>query len=746
MAYGADPPHRTPTSEREFTDAPLVGSPPASRDSLFELGRNCRAIACVPRAALLVDAQNYFRAFAHAAERARHSIIVLAWDFDSRVRLALEDDETLPGGAPPLLGDFLNFLVRRRRGLQVYILNWDYPMVYGTDREFPPIYGLGSWTPRRRVHFEYDNTQPVGGSHHQKIVVIDEAMAFCGGLDLTGRRWDTCEHKADDPRRMMGEKPYPPFHDMMIAMDGEGAQALADIARLRWQRATGREIPRAPGGVDPWPPSLAPAVTVVVAGVSCTFPDSPPHHEAHEIEVLYLDMIARARRSIYIENQYFTAHRIGDALAARLAEPDGPEIVVVSRLLSHGWLEEHTMHVLRTELVRKLRDADRHGRFQIYYPHVPGLLHGTCLDMHSKMMIVDDEWLRIGSANLCNRSMGLDTECDVTIEARGEARIARVIHDFRNRLLGEHLDVEPARVETAAVRSGSLVAAIDELHGQGRTLERLDHLEQWPEAVVNAAQVADLEKPVSLDRLVEEFSPDMDSRKHGLAWGKLIAAAVVLAALAAVWRYTPIADVLTADRVAGWARAVGDTPWAPVAVIAAYTPASLLMFPRPLITLFAVMAFGPWLGFTYAMTGILVSSYVIYAIGRRIDRATVRRLAGRNINKVSEVVRRRGLLAVTALRLVPIAPHNVESLVLGAMRVRVVHLLAGTFIGMLPGTLAATIFGDQMQAALADPSSINYWLIGAVIVAFIVGMFLVRRWFVRQMAKAPRPGGDEQAR
>jgi phospholipase D1/2 len=709
--------------------------------SLFELGRNCRAIATTPRAGLLVDAANYFHAFAQAALRARHSIVILSWDFDSRARLRWDDDET---DTPPLLGDFLNCLVRRRRGLDVYILNWDYPMVYGADREFPPIYGLGSWTPRRRVHFEYDNTQPIGGSHHQKIVVIDDAMAFSGGLDLTGRRWDTCEHKARDPRRIAGEQPYPPFHDAMIAVDGDAARALGDIARERWERATGKRIPPAPQGNDPWPDDLAVAMRDASTAVSCTFPDLEPHRGAREIEALYLDMIARARRRIYIENQYFTARTIGDALAARLAEPDGPEIVVVSRLLSHGWLEEHTMQVLRTELVRRLRDADTHGRFEIYYPHVPGLDEGTCVDVHSKMMIVDDEWLRIGSANLCNRSMGLDTECDVTIEARGDTSIASAIVDFRNRLLAEHLDEEPARVAAEIERSGSVIKAIDAMHRDGRTLRRLDGLPEWPEAVISAAQVADLERPVALDKLVEEFSPDMDTQRGGPAWGKLLAIIAVLVGLTALWRYTALAEVLSADRIAAWADEFGAAPWAPFVVMAAYTPASLLMFPRPVITLFAVLAFGPWLGWATAMTGILLAALALYAAGRTMRRGTVRRLAGHSVNRISEVLRRRGLIAMTALRLVPIAPFSVESLVAGALRLRARDLLGGTFLGMLPGTLAATVFGDQLHTALEDPASVNYWLIAGVVLLFAVGMVVVRRWFKRQMEQSPH--ADDAAR
>src|SRR5690606_4236583 len=111
----------------------------------------------------------------------------------------------------------------------------------------------------------------------------------------------------------------------------------------------------------------------------------------------------------------------------RLAERDGPEIVLVLRLLSHGWLEEHTMHVLRSRLIQRLRKADRHGRFHVYYPHVPGLKPHCCLDVHSKLMVVDERILRIGSANLCNRSMSLDTECDVALEARARPQVAAVI-------------------------------------------------------------------------------------------------------------------------------------------------------------------------------------------------------------------------------------------------------------------------------------------------------------------------------
>ena len=135
------------------------------------------------------------------------------------------------------------------------------------------------------------------------------------------------------------------------------------------------------------------------------------------------------------------------------------------------------------------------------------------------------------------------------------------------------------------------------------------------------------------------------------------------------------------------------------------------MFPRPLITLFAVVAFGPWLGFVYAMLGIELAAWVSFVLGKKLDRDTVRRIAGTKLNRIIQVLRRRGLLAMTALRLVPLAPFIVEGVVAGAVRVKLWHFMVGTAIGMLPGTLTATVFGDQLQVWLEDPSQINYWLI-----------------------------------
>ncbi|MEO8629517.1 MAG: VTT domain-containing protein [Betaproteobacteria bacterium] len=699
-------------------------------NSLFQVGGNCCGVAHAERVAMLVDGETYFDTFIQAAERAQCSILILAWDFDSRTVLRFDAN----GEPSAILGDFLNALAQRNRRLHIHILDWDYPMVFGADREFSPLYGL-SWKPHRRVHFRYDNTHPVVGSHHQKIVVIDDKLAFVGGLDLTCKRWDTREHLPNDPRRMAGGKPYPPFHDVMIALDGEAGRAIAAIARKRWEKATDEVLEAVQVISDPWPDALKSDIENVQVGIACTSPAAEGGDEMRDVEQLYLDMIARAKDYIYIENQYFTAQKIGDALSRRLAEQDCPEIVIITRLLSHGWLEEMTMHVLRTRLIARLRALDVNQRFHVYYPHVDGLAEGTCVDVHAKMMIVDDEWLRVGSANLSNRSMGLDTECDVTVEAGRRDNVTAVIRRFRDDAIAEHHGVSADVFAAALQRTGAIHGAIASLGSPQRQLRPLTEMEQWSDALIDTVSLADPERPVSMNLLVEQFAPDVELHQAKPVWKKIAAFVLALIALTLAWRFTPLAGMITADKVTAWAEHFAGYWWAPVLIVLAYTPASLIMFPRPLITLGAVVAFGAWQGFVYAIVGILLSAGLHYLAGTLFPRDMVRRIAGKRLNRMTHALRKNGLLAVTALRLVPIAPFAVEGIVAGAIRIKLWHFLLGTFIAMLPGVLTATIFAGQLEAALRDASRINYWLVAGVAAFFVVAMFLVRRWFKKLEAQ-----------
>ena len=636
------------------------------------------------------------------------------------------------------LDDFLNYLVRRRRGLHIHVLNWDYPMLFSGSRELRPIYGLG-WTPHRRVHLRYDNTHPAGASQHQKIVVVDDAVAFCGGIDLTARRWDSCSHKAEDERRAWEGNPYPPFHDVMTMVDGEAAETLGEVARARWENATGRRIsPAVPAAADPWPTDVTPQMTEVIAAVARTSPETRPGGGVREVEALYLDMIGAAKDIIFLENQYFTSDRLGEALATRLAEDDPPEIVVVTRLLSHGWLEENTMEVLRTRLVKKLREADRKKRFEIYAPHVDGLKEGTCVDVHSKVCAVDEQWMRIGSANLANRSMGLDTECDVAFEAGGNRAHQAAIADFRDGLISEHLGVSVEQWRGALQACGSYHGAIRSLRKEERTLKPLDHLPELSEAALAVVSVADPERPVSIDLLLEQFSADeAPARRRGPRWGRIAAFGLVVLALAAAWRFTPLADYVTVERTREWAQAAGAIWWTPIALVLAYAASAFVMFPRPLLTIFGVVALGPWLGFTVAMVGAGLSGLCVYYVGRAMKRDTIRRIAGAGLNRMTKLLRRHGLSASFACSIAPVAPFIAVGMVAGAMRVKLWHYLAGMLAGNLPGVAATTLFADQLAAALDDPGRINWWVVAGIVLVLVALTFAARRWLKGLEADQP---------
>jgi len=259
-----------------------------TRTTLFRPGHNCSGVAAASRVALLVDGERYYDAFVRAAERAERTITIVGWDFDSRTVLRYGPD----GEPEVVLGDFLNGLVGKNRRLRIRILDWDYPMIFGRDREFPPIYGI-AWQPHRHVDIRYDDTHPTAGSHHQKIVVIDDRIAFAGGIDLSSKRWDSPAHRPGDPRRTFLDTPYPPMHDVMCLVDGDAARMLAKTVRARWKAATGEDLkPVQVDGGDAWPRDVPVAMTRATAALACTAPPCGTGPGVHHVEQLYLDMIA----------------------------------------------------------------------------------------------------------------------------------------------------------------------------------------------------------------------------------------------------------------------------------------------------------------------------------------------------------------------------------------------------------------------------------------------------------------------
>lgn len=701
-------------------------------------GANCWRIARARHAAFLVDADLYFRAFRSAVRRARRSVLIAGWDIDSRVRL-LRDGA--PDGLPDRLGDFLKAVLARRRSLRIHVLAWDYSLVYAFEREWLPIYKL-SWGTRRRLHVHMDGEHPLEGSHHQKIVVVDDAIAFAGGIDLSRERWDTPGHRPEDHRRLdPGGEAFPPRHDVQMAVTGEAARALGDLVRERWRRSTGRRIPvpQDRPEPDPWPLPAAPDMENVDVGIARTEPAYDGRPDVREVERLYLDSLAGARRFLYLEHQYLTSRSVCAALAARLGERAGPEIVVVLPSNAAGFLEQTTMDVLRSRTLATLREADRHGRLRVYFPSVRGPGEAA-IHVHSKVTVVDDDFARVGSSNLSNRSMGVDTECDLAVEAAGDEKARRAISGFRNRLLGEHLGVEPGRLEEAIARGGSLIDAIESLRGGPRTLQELDpDIPPELDALVPDSELIDGERPIDPERLADHLLPKEERKSASDRVALAVSLLLVLLALAAAWRWTPMREWLDIGEIAASIDRFRGTFAAPLLAAGAFLLGGLLVVPVTVCIVATLLAFGPWHGLAYSLLGAELSALLTYGIGRLLGEGAVRRLAGSRVGRVARRLSKQGILTVVAVRMIPVAPYTLVNVVAGAVRYRLRDFAIGTAIGLAPGIAALAILVDRLGTAVRDRDPSTFLVLGAASAAVALALLGVRAWLRR--ARRAEPAG-----
>jgi phosphatidylserine/phosphatidylglycerophosphate/cardiolipin synthase-like enzyme/uncharacterized membrane protein YdjX (TVP38/TMEM64 family) len=717
-------------------DAAIATSPPGQKTHLaapiLVAGRNCWRIENAARAAFLVDGEEYFGAVRAALARARRSFFIVGWDVDSRMKLAPDADD----GLPHELGPFLNAIVSQREGLHGQVLGWDYAMLYALEREWWSGLRLGR---RARMSFRLDDRHPLGASHHQKVIAVDDEVAFVSGFDLTGSRWDTSEHACEHPLRVnpLGKR-YPPFHDVGVIVEGPCARALAELFRSRWQRATGHVAAfdaRAPGDESAWPPQVGAQLTDVPFAISRTEPPYKDQPEVAELRALHLDAIAAARRFVFAENQYFTSTIVAAAMTSRLREPDPPELVLVMHSVESGWLETSTMGVLRARAHAGLRAADHAGRYRMYCPrHACADGTAPCINVHSKVLIVDDELVTVGSANLANRSMCLDTECNLALEARGDPRIRRVIAGLRARLLGEHLGVPPAAVLGA--HEASLHATIAALRDPDRRY--LDTIEPAVDPAVDAVvpdhEVLDPDGPLDPDILVADLLPASRVRKRVLSrLFVLVAVAVILGATALAWRYTSLGEYITVRNLLEVGAQVRASPWAPLAIIGAYVALGFAVVPLTLMIAITAALYSPWVAIPLSLAGALASGAATFATGRALTRGAVHGIAGKRLAALSRRLRKRGLLAVLLVRLLPIAPYTIVNIVAGGSRIRWRDFLLGTVLGLIPGLVLTSAFVDRAIAAVVSPSPRTVAMLVLVVIAIVAGTVALRRRLERPL-------------
>lgn len=692
----------------------MLNGPPSPKAPLaYPLRTHC------DRMAILIDAAAYYGQLARALGEARHSVLIAGWEFDSRIRLVRDED-----GADPSLGALLRRITAERKDLKIHILVWNPALIYSLERE-PLALLKHSWLNDRRLVFRLDDSHPLGASHHQKIVVIDDRLAFIGGIDLASRRWDTPAHASDDLRRTdPGNALYEPFHDIQAMVSGEAARLLGGVLRQRWRNASGRRLPPPPPlPGDPWPRGSGWDIEDAAVTLVRTQPAWEGEPAIREVEDSFLAMIRQARRSIYVENQYFASRMVALALARRMGR-DPPEIAVVTTGFPGGFFERSTMATARARLQAWLGEKVGVRGLSFYAPMI-----GThSLKVHSKLMIVDDDILRIGSANLNNRSMGLDTECDLIVEANGNGAIERAIATIRARLLAEHLGAEPGAVAASVTASG-LHRTIEALAATHRHLAPLP-CESGVAGGLPEIEFYDPDRPVEAV-LAAAAGRHAEPARRGLltrfACGiAALSLLVMLAALPALGFGQPVFPGPLGDALTE----IQGHPAAPPLLAGLIMLLGLTGLPIFLTVVGAGVLYGSWLGGLVSLAGIMASAAFTYAAGRLLGRDAVRRLTGRRASRVSRALAHHGMAGMALLRIVPIASFTAINLIAGAGKLRLRAFAGGSALGVLPMIAGCSLFGERLALLLHRPDEAHAAMLWAALVAAaaLATWFLARIW------------------
>ena len=424
-------------------------------------GETCATLVEPASSGVLIDGRDFFRAVYAACSQAERTIYMAGWQFASDVEL-LRGEDAADCAYPPQFLDFLRALCEAKPRLEVYLLPWDSSPVFAFERE--PLQRLKFYRKGHpRIRWRMDNCHPPSASHHQKLIAIDRAVAFVGGMDLCTSRWDDREHCATKQERCTHGRPDQPYHDVQAYIAGEAVDVLRGWFAHRWRLATGEalEPPDAPRAELAFEPTFA--VHAPRIGLARTWPamDDPPIEPITELLQLHLRAIAEAKRLLYIENQYLSSDELGRALEARLvAGAPHLEVVILLPESSAGFKERISIGVYQQAILERIAAAAERGghALGVYYHAACGPEHEVPVFIHAKVLAVDDRFLLVSSANLSNRSMSFDTELGIAWESpepTASLRAARID------LLAEHCGVSLAEAEAAIGPIQGLVERLD---------------------------------------------------------------------------------------------------------------------------------------------------------------------------------------------------------------------------------------------------------------------------------------------
>jgi phosphatidylserine/phosphatidylglycerophosphate/cardiolipin synthase-like enzyme/uncharacterized membrane protein YdjX (TVP38/TMEM64 family) len=758
-------------SRRRGASSAAASKRDGTASELLIEGETCWRRAHAARAAVLIDAASYFEALRASLLAAERTIFILGWELHSRMQLT---GRARPrDGAPLELGKLLRWLLKRKPHLTIRILLWNHPVLWSIQRELFPRLIFGTRRPER-VEILLDSHLPVGASHHEKLVIVDDHVAYCGGVDLTQRRWDTAAHHPAEPRRRdLGRKPYVPMHDVQIVVEGEAAAALGERARERWQHAGGKPVPvdGTPLGNDAaWPPHVEPDFEDSSVGIMRTVAALEERdQDIREVERSTVAALESAERLIYIENQYVTSKTACDALAARMRANPALEAIVVTTREPGGFLEAEIMGVGRQHFMAAFADSPLASRIQFVAPMAhcdagidedeskvapDGVLS---IHVHAKVLIVDDRFVRIGSSNLNNRSMGFDTECDLAIEAVNDAQ-RRAIASIRNRLIAEHWGSDEQHVAAAldsgvpaakALRAAPRVPVFSTAHGarhqrlmpwrraaRAPAFRAVRPIERAESAGIDlVVQLGDPERVVSAEQLVAQAT-GIRNPSPLVKWAlALLGIAALVGLLLFAMSRIDLGFGDVGRGVVAVIEGLAGNPWRVPLVLATFVAASVVAVPILALIGATVVALGPVLGFFVSAVGTLLAASATFGVGRLVGRKPLQRVLGARIDALEKRIAKRGVIAIALIRKVPIAPFTFVNMAIGALGIRFRDFLLGTALGMLPGIAAFAFVSESVIEAWHEPTPRNLAAIAGAIAVWLAVLFGIQHLLNRHASR-----------
>lgn len=416
------------------------------------------------RVDLLVDGDAAWGAVARDLRASRSTVHLTTWYYEPTLELErpcplTDPDDRVPYTIQSLLED------RASAETRVRFLAWDAPFLRqaaalrrAAEQSGNNFEVLEQQNPTERPLFaggaEGLLNRLLGnfhiGSYHQKTIVVDGRVGFCGGMNMRENDWDSCTHELFDARRCGFLRPgayrgrvegrelpadHIPRHDFMARIEGPAVEHLERNFQQRWNHMIDRKAMWSEHASEveaPRPqPRFADGVQVQVVR---TMPE--PFAERGILDV-HLRALRAARRLIYIEDQYFRSTHVSDAIAHTARAFPGIHVIALTArtqaddLLAGGWARE-AFDRIRSRIpdlrlyVLMVEGVDRAGR-----------RHLMEVDNHAKLMIVDDLFMTVGSANINDRAFEYEGEINLAVVDHAQVKRARL------GLWREHLGHDP---------------------------------------------------------------------------------------------------------------------------------------------------------------------------------------------------------------------------------------------------------------------------------------------------------------